>query len=467
MNKGNKILNIVYKTFKSINNFYVYDRDRHKILVINQQDYDSLNGQDEELKTKTLEKFQKHGFLLENRLKKIVHPMIPYLKEYEDTNIEELIIQVTQKCNLRCGYCFYGENNYTNRTHTHLDMSFETAKKAIDYALTHSRGINTSLSVAFYGGEPLINFDLIKQCISYIENKTENKKMRYSMTTNGTLLTDEIIEYLMEKDFKLLISLDGIKETHDMNRKFVNGQGSYDTVMSNIKHIKEKYPEFVKNISYNTVISPQMDVKRVEEYYENDRIIKDTHIQSSLISDYYTDSTFQYDDKYLIEQEFSRFKALLYLLGRLEIDDLPVLFKTETEPIEELRKSLQEKLIMPEAFHHGGPCIAGTRRLFVSIKGVFYPCERVSEESELMKIGNIEDGVDLNKVKSIINIGELTENKCKSCWALLNCKICAAATDELSHFSREKKLKRCEVEKRNMLSLMKDICMLKEINAKV
>lgn len=458
-------MNIVYKTFKSINNFYIYDRDRNKILVINQDDYDILNGNDEEKKSQVIKKFQSHGFLLENRLKKIIHPMTPYLKEYEDTNVEELILQVTQKCNLRCGYCFYGENNYTNRTHTYLDMSFETAKKAIDYALAHSRDINKDLAVAFYGGEPLINFDLIKQCISYIEEKTDKKKMRYFMTTNATLLTDEIIEYLMEKDFQLLISLDGMKETHNLNRIFVDGRGSFDVVISKIKQIKVKYPDYITNISFNTVISPQMDVKRVEEYYTNLEIFKETHIQSGPVSDYYTNKPIIYDDKYFIEQKYGEFKSLLYLLDRLEYEDLPILFRNNSTPINKLQNSLKSNFTMPEAFHHGGPCIAGTKRFFVNIKGDIFPCERVSEKSELMKIGNVDKGIDLNKIKSILNIGGLTENQCISCWALINCKICAGAIDNLSEFSKDKKLERCKVEKFTILSQMKDVCMLKELNS--
>ena len=124
-------------------------------------------------------------------------------------------------------------------------MSWDTAKKAIDFFLKRNIEL-PEIIIGFYGGEPLLEFDLIKKCVEYVESIVEGKKVFFNITTNGTLLTDEVVDFFVEKDFKLSISLDGSQKEHDVNRKFRDGSGSFNTIINNIKRIKTRYPQYNK-----------------------------------------------------------------------------------------------------------------------------------------------------------------------------------------------------------------------------
>ena len=243
---------IVFKSFKTPKGFYMYDRNTNKILKVSQEEYEQLKeveaGQRlfEEFAFK--EKFQTRGFLKENIVEKIEHPELGLLEHYVNHRVNQLVLQVTQNCNLRCDYCVYS-GKYDNRTHSSKIMSWDTAKKAMDYLIIHSDELD-EIVIGFYGGEPLLNLELIKECVDYMSTHVEGKKVSYSITTNGTLLTPDIAEYLSKNKFNILISLDGSKKEHDANRKFANGKGSFDTIMSNLRNIKNHDPEFLHKISF-------------------------------------------------------------------------------------------------------------------------------------------------------------------------------------------------------------------------
>ena len=160
-----------------------------------------------------------------------------YIKKFvQKTGLKSLILTVTEDCNLRCKYCAYSGNYVYRREHSKKYMSFEVAKKAIDYYFSQvNQGIKYNpfkkVLVTFYGGEPLLNFNLIKKCVSYINTNYDNIDLDYSITTNGTLLSEKIIQWLLEHDFYLHISLDGPEEEHDRCRVYENGKGTFNDVM--------------------------------------------------------------------------------------------------------------------------------------------------------------------------------------------------------------------------------------------
>src|SRR5699024_8096020 len=131
------------------------------------------------------------GICLPGEVKEIFHPMTPFLTHLLQHRIRDVILQVTQNCNLRCGYCTYG-GNYKNRTHSLKTMNFELAKKAIDFGVERSQE-SSDFVVSFYGGEPLLAFNLIKKCVAYAKENIQGKELHFNMTTNGTLLTTEIM----------------------------------------------------------------------------------------------------------------------------------------------------------------------------------------------------------------------------------------------------------------------------------
>lgn len=237
---GNKI---IIKTFKTRRNNYVYDRFTNSVFLVDNDDFIKLKaleqGKDSEEISEVISKYQGFGLLGENNVKKIEHPATNLIEHMLENRMEHLILQVTQRCNLRCSYCAYsGIYDSTQRVHSNKDMDFETARQAIDFFLKHSRERN-QIHIAFYGGEPLLRFDLIKQCVDYALKNCEGKEITFGMTTNGTMLKGEIADYLSEFGFQIDISLDGNKEEHDSNRVFANGEGSFGIIIDNVKQLKK------------------------------------------------------------------------------------------------------------------------------------------------------------------------------------------------------------------------------------
>ena len=160
---------------------------------------------------------------------------------------------MTQNCNFRCKYCVYsGAENSYQRVHSNKVMNWNTARKAIDFLWEHSID-SKDVNIGFYGGEPLLEFDLIKKAIEYSRKKFMGKEISFSMTTNGTLLTEEIIRFLSKNKVQLVISLDGAKEINDENRVFKNGSGTYDRVIRKIDLIKQ-----IDSVYANSVESIQI-----------------------------------------------------------------------------------------------------------------------------------------------------------------------------------------------------------------
>jgi uncharacterized protein len=458
-------MNRVYKCFQVNKKYYVYDREENTIFEVSRCDYDLLatirNDESFEQNIDKLDKYIKQGFFKRTKLFEIEHPLTDSIEELIDNRAEQLILQVTQNCNLRCSYCFYGQGNYDNRTHSSKRMSFETAKKGIDYILNHSSNLE-NVYISFYGGEPLLEIDLIKKCIEYAEEKVEGKKITYSMTTNGTLFNREVVELFDKYDFQIVISLDGTKEMHDLNRKFVNGKGSFDMIMDNIKDIKNWYPEFANRIMFNTVIAPKSDFSCVKNFLEHDEVIGNSFVSANTVNDLYTSNDYSnYDEKFYIANSYGEFKLLLAVLGRLDKKFASKIFQERFNHTIKTYQGLVDKGGMPRRAHPGGPCIPGVHRIFVNVNEDIYPCERVSESSKPMNIGNLEKGIDIEKAVKLINIGKLTENECKSCWAFHYCDMCAAFADDIDEISKSKRLSKCKDSRNSVLEDFKDICMLK------
>ena len=219
------------------------------------------------------------GIFIENPIE---HPDTDTLEFRANHLCRQLTLQVTQQCNLRCEYCAYS-GIYKNRVHNNSNMDWETAKKAIDFFLSHSRD-SKEIALGFYGGEPLLQFPLIKRCVAYIEKQVEGKNIRYAITTNGTLLTDEVIEFLEEHNVLLSLSLDGSKEEHDKHRKFQSGKGSFDLIMDRLRHLKERFPEYYKDITFMPVISADVDLKRVLHFFETDELLKNNTVRYNTLA---------------------------------------------------------------------------------------------------------------------------------------------------------------------------------------
>jgi len=188
-------------------------------------------------------------------------------KEIQD-GVSQLILELTEKCNMRCKYCIYSEGYSGNRSFGTVSMSRNLALKAIDYM--DKDGDSNVVYISFYGGEPLIEFDLLKDVIEYSKQKLSNRKVTYSFTTNLTLLTPSMVDYFSTVDnLSVMCSIDGPKSIHDQYRVYSNQRGTFEDVMKNFKllcNIFEKNKTF--NVTVNAVYMPPYSKSKIETIYD-------------------------------------------------------------------------------------------------------------------------------------------------------------------------------------------------------
>ncbi len=460
-------MGIIFKLLQTPKQCYVYDRGRDAIIKITKEEFDELmEVQNKKIKpedSKVIKKYQKNEYLMEDTLEKIEHPYSNALEHYYKHHMEQLILQVTQRCNLRCSYCVYS-GNYNNRVHSNLVMSEEIAFRAIDLYLAASEEVE-EVRVAFYGGEPLLKFDLIKKCVDYVKEKSKGKNVEFFMTTNAILLQNEIAKYMNDNNFHITISLDGPKEEHNKYRKFPDGSGSFDYMMNNIQKIKENYPHLYKNLAFNMVVNPEHDFEKLTTFFSKDQLIGKLPVTLALVEP--TEAGKVIEDGYAQEftyiRSFDYLRLLLNMIGKLNDSFVSKFVYGNKYRIISRYEQIRKTTFIGKQNHPSGPCVPGSRRVFVNAIGNIYPCERVSETCSAMKLGNVNEGFDLEKVQAILNVGKLTEEKCKNCWAFFHCNLCARKAYTEQGLSGEHKCLSCAQSKDSAYTDIKEICVLKEL----
>ncbi len=323
--------------------------------------------------------------------------------------VKALCLHVAHTCNLNCEYCFASQGKY------HGDralMSFEVAKQAIDFLIENS-GSRKNLEVDFFGGEPLMNFEVVKEITAYCRSieKEKGKNFRFTLTTNGVLLDDEVIDFANRECHNVVLSLDGRKEVHDRLRKTVNGKGSYDVIVPKFQHFVEK--------------------RGNKGYY-----IRGTFTHNNTD---FTNDIFHMADLGFTELSMEPVVCPPGDPYALTYDDLPVLF----EQYEILAKDMlrREKEGKPITFYHymldlnSGPCIykrisgcgSGTEYMAVTPWGDLYPCHQFVGNPDYL-LGNVFDGVTNPDVQNEFKLcNAYARPDCQDCWAKLYCSGGCAA----------------------------------------
>ena len=456
------------KLFKTIDCFYLFDVNTASIIRINEKVYDYLesilNGTvtyNKELQ-KQIDNLKARGFLKANDPNmEVSHPALSLVEESLDGNIGQLILQVTQNCNLRCKYCVYS-GSYVNRTHSNKRMSFETAKKAVDFYYRHNRNKKDAI-IGFYGGEPLLEMDLIKRVVEYSKKLFEGKFIVFNITTNATLLTEDIIHFFNDNNIGLTISLDGPKSVHNNGRVFAdNSTGTFESVMNNLDKVSKVCPEYLKNISFNAVLDTKNDFKCSSDFFSYE-FMKDALVTVTTLNTNSNKEKITYTERFDVNYRYEIFKYYLFLIGKYKGDKVSKVVKQQ---IGSLKTDIHDKLKTPylrgKVCHPSGPCIPGALRLFVNVDGNFYPCERVSETCAAFCIGDLENGFDIEKSKALLNIGSLTKEQCKNCWAVYFCSGCASGLEDGDQLSAKKRLERCDGIREGCITRFQEYCMLRE-----
>ena len=324
-------------------------------------------------------------------------------------DIKALCLHVAHSCNLNCQYCFASQGKYHGERAL---MSFEVAKQAMDFLVANS-GDHVNLEVDFFGGEPLMNFDVVKQTVAYARSieKEAGKNFRFTLTTNGVDVDEEVMEFANRECHNVVMSIDGRKEVHDHLRKDYQGNGSYDRIVP-------KFQEFARR-------------RGDSGYYVRGTF---THNNTDFTNDIF----------HLADLGFTQLSMEPVVCSpedpyALTQEDLPVLF----EQYEILAKDMlrRKKEGHPITFYHymidltHGPCIhkriagcgSGTEYFAVTPWGDLYPCHQFVGD-EAYRMGNIWDGVtNLETQEKFRQCNVYARKECDECWARLFCSGGCAA----------------------------------------
>lgn len=467
-NDGENVRKMNIKIFECLNEKYVFDVNKNKIIKITNDTYQELaekKNKEAEYKSAEIARLKSAGYLSDIRPEIIEHPATPFVEDILNNNLQKLCLQVTQNCNFRCKYCVYS-GEYENRGHSNKVMSWEIAKKSIDFMIAHSKN-SESMNVGFYGGEPLLHFDLIKKCMEYLEESVQGKELTYNMTTNASLLSEDIVEEILKRKFKLTISIDGPKEIQDRNRVLASGKGSYDIVYNNIRSLCEKYPDLKTIINYSMVFDQRYEFSKIEDFVINENaLFEGTQIMGNLVNENYKKGKNEWSDQFAEEWEYSKFKYMLFLLEKVSAKyNSKIMRNSYMSLIDIIKNTRKEYPNLSLKDHPSGQCVPGDVRLFISVDGDFFPCEKVSETSNVMNIGNIDKGFDFDKIRYILNVGKISEEECKNCFVFRNCEICSSMCDAGNgneELSKAMKIVRCKSEKYKFVNQLKTLIVLKK-----
>ena len=321
------------------------------------------------------------------------------------TVVKALCLHIAHDCNLACRYCFAEEGEYHGRRAL---MSYETGKQALDFLIANS-GSRRNLEVDFFGGEPLMNWDVVKQLVAYgrEQEKLHDKHFRFTLTTNGVLLNDEIMEFANKEMDNVVLSIDGRKEVHDRMRPFRKGAGSYDLIVP-------KFQKFAES-------------RHQDKYYVRGTY---THFNTDFSKDvlHLADLGFkQISVEPVVAQPTDEYA--------LKESDLPVLFDEYDRLAAEMVK--RNKAGNGFNFFHfmidleGGPCVykrlsgcgSGTEYLAVTPWGDLYPCHQfVGNEDFIM--GNVWDGIKATDIQDEFKCCNVyAKEKCRNCTVLLHISL--------------------------------------------
>lgn len=454
--------------------YYFYDVNTNQFVEIPEETYHYLDSPDGAIpsdKTRRLiADLKQKGYLSAFRPQKMRHQNTDELEYLLSHSLQQVTLQLTQQCNFRCSYCIYGPKDFdTQRTHSPKTMRLETALQAIDFFAQRSDNWDLP-GVGFYGGEPLLEFDLLKEVVLYAEKLFDGRDLLFTITTNASLLNLEKVAFLQEHDFGILVSIDGTPEINDRGRKYAaTGWGTYEIIEQRLRAVYDDFPDYYQNkISFNIVVDQRFSTEAIHNFFANHELFKNNRVQTSYIDDGSINfEKHSFYESCMISENKYAFYALLNHMGRLRGGDyLKIANESLDSQLDKFKVSFLASKGLEEELSHGGPCTPGGRRLFVDVDGNLFPCERVSETSPAMLLGNLQDGFDFEKCEALLNICALTQEECKNCWALRHCTQCAKQCDNNGVLSAELKKSCCDRALRSAQQSFRLFLALRELNKK-
>ena len=386
-------------------------------------------------------------------------------EEFFRENARLLVLEITQQCNLRCAYCCYGDDYSVFRNHSRKTMDVDIAKKAISEYL--NRDNSERHAISFYGGEPLLEFKLLSEIVDFSKQYAKHLGKHnplFHVTTNGTLLSDDIIHFFVENDVAVLVSVDGPKDLHDRYRKYNKMQGdknkgTFDDVIKGMRRFVELYPNYIKR-GISMVLAPPLNVSRTNAFlkefvptFSTSRVTSvrkpdscyscektpmsvNLEPEKNHIGDLMHNPCSYFDKEDEVQSSkyaaWSREDIQQFVHGLEEFIECVTTHGFETARQEyPLFALIMYNVLIPihfraitksETLRFPVRCLPGCTRLFCDVFGNYYPCERIGTTSDLC-LGNVHDGFDYKSVFQVIKHFQIM-TKCEDCVADKVCTVC-------------------------------------------
>ena len=433
---------------------YYIDEFTGRIMLINPILYDKLKG-DKNCKNDSyydnkISFLKEYDFFSLNKRKESFNRLSNHDIEESFNNSPQLIFEITDRCNLSCEYCGYGKyyNNYEQRKN--INMNFDIFKETIFFMekiwklqSVHSK---QNIRISFYGGEPLLNFRFIEEAITLIKNLNVNKNFSFSMTTNAIYLKKHI-DFLAENKFDILISIDGDRYG-DSYRNFPSGTPSFDIVSNNILYVKEKYPKYYLNhIRFNAVLHDRNSIEAISSYiyekfgkYPMINELNVFGVRSELQKKF--DKMFQskvesYEKinnpklaenlRHSSPKSIEYAKYLNFFNTKQFNRPLSCFFYSKSSR----RKDVQT---LPT-----GTCLPFSKKIFISVTGKIYPCERIGNEINFGSVNKKGVNINYSRITKIYNsLMDRYEPNCKICSRIKNCPVCIVSDIEGYKFCHDR-----------------------------
>ncbi len=361
-------------------------------------------------------------------------------------NVEQIIFSITNDCNLQCKYCVYNGEYAFERKRSQLSLSYEIAQKGLKYIFTLiGKRHNQSLSICFYGGEPILQFKILKEIVRFARLLFKNWKLSFYVTTNGTRLNKEIIDFFIENNFTILISIDGPQYSHDSKRQYPGGKGSFNDTWNNIKKLRNINKEYyLEKVFFSIVYSNDLPLFEVYRFFTENKIINKNSIRFGMVNPYNT----SYYQKYPKHPDYQKdlnavqmmIKQKLKRKGRLEY------------AIEKNIADLEILQLNNKSFSTLAGSCDFSKKLLIDPAGKFHICEKMNDK---FPIGNVWNGFDFERIQEIAHqFMSIIENNCIHCqWKYL-CTPCYIHFAKNGTFRFDNNF--CENQKKSLLGKLKN-----------
>jgi len=383
-------------------------------------------------------------------------------------SIRMLILEVTEDCNLRCDYCIYSGNYKDYRCHGSNNMSMSTICSAMNFYKDHNTNVEQAV-ISFYGGEPFLHVEKVVNAIEY-GHKIFDKPQHYRITTNGTLIDDNFIDWFIKQtDVSLSITFNGDKGYHDLFRHFRDNTSSYEIIIKNIEKIVSKSSAAYKNrVSFQCNYLDWQDISIINAAFSEHPLLKDkiprsiTSINKNLEIEFLDELRSRRNEffKETASHPTTMDSLILAYINELKVDCDTVLtnifnkvfLQIYGRPMYELKSS----------FCSINACEPLVNRLYINTEGAFNLCERVGSSN---CFGNIHEGFNYSNIsKMLYEFNEACKNRCINCWALRFCQVCYGNVLNNNSIDMNKLENFCAVMKKNVEFWLKKFCdfMLRE-----